>query len=181
VRSENIRSSVFTFNSSLFLLYSLGFAVLLPACSPAPRKAQLANWQQVPVAIELRLAGGAPSAGLVPAAVYGQGDSVYLHPEVQVSNRQIARVEAAKTMSGSGLVLSVWLTAAGAKHMAELTAHHIGDSLAVLVNSVVVSVPTIQETVDLGTKLPSQIGVPLGPDEARQLAAAVAKTWPVSR
>ena len=82
-------------------------------------------------------------------------------------------------MGGKGLVLSVWLTAAGAERMAEVTAHHMGDSLAVLVNSVVVSVPTIEDTVDLGTKLPSQIGVPLGPQEASQLAAAVSKTWPL--
>ena len=168
--------------SELFYVHSLLFAVLfLPACSPSHHKARALDWQQVPVAIELRLASGAPSSGLVPAAVYAQSDTVYLHPESEISNRQIARVEAAKTMGGRGLVLSVWLTAAGAKRMADMTAHHIGDSLAVLVNSVVVSVPPIQDTVDLGTKLPSQIGVPLGPEEARQLALAVSKTWPVRR
>jgi preprotein translocase subunit SecD len=158
------------------------FALLfLTACSPSHQKARAADWQQVPVAIELRLAGGAPSSGSVPAVVYGQTDTVYLHPEVQISNRQIAKVQAAKTMSGTGLVLSVWLTAPGAKHMAELTRHHMGDSLAVLVNSVVVSVPTIQDTVDLGTKLPSQIGVPLTAEQSRQLALAVSKTWPERR
>jgi preprotein translocase subunit SecD len=82
-------------------------------------------------------------------------------------------------MTGTGLVLDVWFTKSGARRLAELTAHHIGDSLAVLVDSVVLSVPPIQDTIDIGTNLPSSIGVPLGHEEARQLAAAVAKTWPI--
>jgi preprotein translocase subunit SecD len=147
-------------------------------CGPSKQKEKAVDWQKFPVSIELRLATGSPGPQLVPATVYGQNHTVYLHPESQLSNKDIARVEAAKTMSGKGLVLSVWLTAAGAERMAAVTAHHMGDSLAVLVNSVVVSVPTIEDTVDLGTKLPSQIGVPLGPQEANQLASAVSKTWP---
>ena len=65
--------------------------------------------------------------------------------------------------------------------MADFTARHIGDSLAVLVNSSVVSVPIIQQALDPGTKLPSDIGVPLGPEEAGRLARAVSKTWPASQ
>jgi preprotein translocase subunit SecD len=149
------------------------------ACSPSSEKVKTAaDWQRVPVAIELRLAEGAPAPELVPAAVYGQAHTVYLHPEAQLSNADIARVEAVKTRIGNGLDLEVWLTKAGAARMADVTAHHIGDSLAVLVNSVVVSVPIIPSTLDLGTKLPASIGVPLGPEEAGQLARAVSKTWP---
>jgi preprotein translocase subunit SecD len=148
------------------------------ACSPSSEKVKAADWQRVPVSIELRLAKGAPAPKLVPAAVYGQGDTVYLHSAPELSNAHIARVEAAKTMSGRGLVLEVWLTKAGARRMADVTAHHIGDSLAVLINSTLVSVPIIQETLNPGTTLPSHIGVPLGPEESRQLARAVSKTWP---
>jgi hypothetical protein len=61
-----------------------------------------------------------------------------------------------------------------------MTGKHIGDTLAVLINSVVVSTPTIQETMGGDTKLPSHIGVPLGPADARQLALAVSKTWPAA-
>jgi preprotein translocase subunit SecD len=59
-----------------------------------------------------------------------------------------------------------------------MTGNHIGDTLAVLINSVVVSAPVIQETMGGDTKLPSHIGVPLDPAAARQLALAVSKTWP---
>src|SRR4051812_41976673 len=150
------------------------------ACAGGPKSAA-PDWQRVPVSIELRLAERAPGPQLVAAPVYGQADTVYLHSQPQLSKGDIARVEAAKTMAGTGLVLSVWLTKAGSDRMAEVTSHNMGKKLAVLVNSVVVSVPTIQDTIRLGTKLPSQIGVPLGREESRQLALAVSKTWPAVR
>jgi preprotein translocase subunit SecD len=103
---------------------------------------------------------------------------VYLDTAVALSNTHIARVEALKTRIGTGLVLQVWLTKAGAERIADVTARHIGDSLAVLVNSVVVSVPIIQQAITPGTRRPSDIGVPLGAEEAEHLARAVAKTWP---
>lgn len=148
------------------------------ACSPPSEKVKAPDWGQVPVTIELRLAKGGPVPGFVPATVNGQPDTVYLDPEAAVSNTHIARVEAIKTRIGKGLVLQVWLTKAGAKRIADATARHIGDSLAVLVNSVVVSVPIIQEAINPGTKRPFDIGVPLEPEEAGGLARAVSKTWP---
>jgi preprotein translocase subunit SecD len=156
-------------------------ALAVLACSPSSPKATPPNWQQVPVSIELRLAEGSPGPQLMPAAVYGQGRTVYLHPETLLSNRQIARVEATKTRVNRGVVLSVWLTKAGAERMADVTAHHIGDSLAILINAVVVSVPIIQQALKLDVTRPADIGVPLEPDEAAKLAAAVSKTWPARR
>lgn len=150
------------------------------SCSPSIGKEEAPNWSQVPVSIELRLAEGAPAPGLVPAKVYGQADTVYLHPEAHLSNSGIARVEAAKTRSRRGLVLELWLTKAGAERLAEVTGQHIGDSLAVLINSVVVSVPMIEEPIGGDTKAPSHVGVPLLPEEAEQLALAVSKSWPSS-
>src|SRR5688572_33030864 len=111
-------------------------------CSP-DAKARAPDWKRVPVSLELRLAEGSPAPGLVPAAVYGQGKTVYLHPEAQLSNRDIARVEAIQTRIGKGLILQVWLTKAGAARIKKVTGSHIGDSLAVLIDSVVVSVPRI--------------------------------------
>jgi preprotein translocase subunit SecD len=147
------------------------------ACSPSV-KGKTPNWKQVPVSLELRLAEGAPGPGLVQAAVYGQGEKVFLHPEAQISNRDIARVEAVQTRIGKGLILQVWLTRAGAARIKEVTGKHLGDSLAVLIDSVVVSVPIIRQAIGGDPRLPNDIGVPLEPKEAQQLAAAVAKTWP---
>ena len=148
------------------------------ACSPGRKPEAAPDWNRVPVSLELRLAEGSPGPGLVPAAVYGQGKTVYLHPEAQLSNRDIARVEAVKTRIGKGLILQVWLTRAGAARIKEATGRHIGDSLAVVIDSVVVAVPIIQQAIGGDPKLPTDIGVPLEPKETQQLAAAVSKTWP---
>jgi preprotein translocase subunit SecD len=83
-----------------------------------------------------------------------------------------------KTRIGKGLILQVWLTKFGAGRIKRSTGRHIGDSLAVLIDSVVVSVPAIQEAIGGNPDLPNDIGVPLEPEEAQQLAAAVSKTWP---
>lgn len=160
----------------------LHFAICLSvlgswACSPG-QKARAPDWKRVPVSLELRLAEGSPAPGLIPAAVYGQGKTVYLHPEAELSNTDIAKVEAVKTRIGKGLILQVWLTRAGASRIKEATRRHIGDSLAVLIDSVVIAVPLIQQAIGSDPRLPIDIGVPLEPKEAQQLAASVSQTWP---
>ena len=147
------------------------------ACSQGP-KARAPDWKRVPVTLELRLARSAPRPGLVPTAVYGQGKTVHLHPGPLLSNRDIERVEAVQTRIGKGLILQVWLTKAGSARVNDATARHVGDSIAVLVDSVVVAIPVIQQAIGGDPKLPNDIGVPLEPKEAQQLAGAVAKTWP---
>jgi preprotein translocase subunit SecD len=147
------------------------------ACSP-DAQTRAPDWQRVPVSLELRLAGGSPGPGLVAAEVYRQGKTVYLHPEAQLSNSDIVRVEAVKTRIGQGLILQIWLTRAGAARLKEATGRNIGDSLAVLIDSVVVAVPVIKEAIGSDPKQPIDMGVPLEPKEAQQLAASVSKTWP---
>ena len=150
------------------------------ACSPGS-EARAPDWKRVPVSLELRLAKGSPGPGLVPAAVYGQGKTVYLQPDAQLSNTDIVRVESVKTRIGQGLILQIWLTTAGASRLKEATGRHIGDSLAVLIDSVVMAVPVIQQPIGGDPKLPIDIGVPLQPKEAQQLAASVSKTWPAAK
>jgi preprotein translocase subunit SecD len=150
------------------------------ACAPAD-KARVPDWQRVPVSLEVRLAEGSPGPGLVAAEVHGQGKTVYLHPEAQLSNSDIVRVEAVKTRIGQGLILQIWLTRAGAARLKEATGRHIGDSLAVMIDSVVVAVPVIQEAIGSDPKQPIDMGVPLEPKEAQQLAASVSRTWPPAK
>ena len=166
--------------SDVSLRFALPLCVVASwACSPSrDRIDPAADWRRVPVSLELRMAKSAPGPDLVMTKVYGQPDTVYLQREAQLSTGDIAKVEAVKAMGGKGLVLEVWFTKAGARRLADFTREHIGDTLAVLINSVVVSTPMIQETLGDDTKLPSHIGVPLDPADARQLALAVSKTWP---
>ena len=173
------RKTFLTFLTVPTFLTFLTF-LTLPACSGSGDKpAAKPDWGRVPVAVELRLAQGASGPQLVGREVYGQGRTVYLNPQAQISNADIARAEAVKTRIGKGLILQVWYTKSGARKIAELTRQHIGDSLAVLINSVVVAIPIIREPINAGTQTSSDIGVPLEPKEANQLALAVSKTWPV--
>jgi preprotein translocase subunit SecD len=165
----------------LYLRLAISLSVLASwACSP-DAKARAPDWQRVPVTLELRLAEGSPAQGLVAAEVHGQGKTVYLHPEAQLSNSDIVRVEAVKTRIGQGLILQIWLTRAGAARLKEATGRHIGDSLAVMIDSVVVAVPVIQEAIGSDPKQPIDMGVPLEPKEAQQLAASVSRTWPPAK
>ena len=162
----------------VYLRFAFSLSVIASwACSPGG-KARAPDWKRVPVSLELRLAAGSPAPGLVPAAVYGQGKTVYLHPEAHLSNSDIVRVEAVKTRIGKGLILQIWLTRAGASRLKQATGRHIGDSLAVLIDTVVMAVPVIQQAIGSDPKLPIDIGAPLEPKEAQQLAASVSKTWP---
>jgi hypothetical protein len=43
------------------------------------------------------------------------------------------------------------------------------------------AVPVIQQAIGGNPKLPIDIGVPLEPKEAQQLAASVSKTWPAAK
>jgi preprotein translocase subunit SecD len=156
----------------------LTFLTLTACSAPGDKPAARPDWGRVPVAVELRLAQGASGPELVGREVYGQGRTVYLNPQAQISNADIARAEAVKTRIGKGLILQVWYTKSGARKIAELTRQHIGDSLAVLINSVVVAIPVIQQPINPGTQTSSDIGVPLEPKEANQLALAGSKTWP---
>jgi preprotein translocase subunit SecD len=165
--------SLFPLHCSRLALFPL-LATL--ACASGER-AKAVDWRQVPVSIEMRLAHGAAGPDLISAPVYGQNKTVYVSSEPELSNAHVARVEAVKTRIGKGLILEVWLTSAGAKRIAAMTANHIGDSLAVLVNSVVVAVPIIRDTIDPGTRRSFDLGVPLEPEETGRLARAVSQTW----
>jgi hypothetical protein len=50
-----------------------------------------------------------------------------------------------------------------------------------LIDSVVVAVPVIQEAIGSDPKQPIDMGVPLEPKEAQQLAASVSRTWPPAK
>jgi preprotein translocase subunit SecD len=153
----------------LLCLCSLAYwACSLPKARP--------NWEQAPVSLEFRLAESAPASGLTPAAVYGERDTVYLHSEVQLSNNEIARAEPVEQPTGMGL--RVWLTEEGSKRISRMTAEHIGDRLAVVINSQVVSASVIVAAFKSTPETPTLVVLQLPPEHASQLAKAVSETWP---
>jgi SecD-like export protein len=103
---------------------------------------------------------------------------VCLHPDVELSNLQVAHVESVE--QPHRLVLLVWLTEEGTKQMSKVAAQHIGGHLAVLINSKVISAALIVEVLHSTPEVPAGLTVPLEPEQARQLARAVSLTWPDS-
>jgi preprotein translocase subunit SecD len=147
-----------------------------PPASPAP------DLTQVPVSIEFRLARSAPTDAFVKTTVHSTGDTVYLRPETEIDNQHIAKAEALEYPSG--LHVNLWLTEAGRRRFAEVKAKHVGEHMAVLINKQVLDPPPViaappVEVVDtLITPMPLTVSFQLAPDRAKQLAAAVAQTWP---
>jgi preprotein translocase subunit SecD len=94
-----------------------------------------------------------------------------------LSNAQIARAESLQRPQG--LVVTLLLTDEGRDQLRELTSAHIGDHLAVLINSTVVSEPAIiVDTLGRTRAMPSQVTINLPEEQARQLTRALSQTWP---
>jgi hypothetical protein len=166
-------------------LILVSVAVALSACAGATSGRDVhADWGRVPVTIELRLAVPAPGPGLVPAVVYGRGDTTYLDPRALLANPHITRAEA--LVIPEGLAVNAWLTPEGKRRERELMTRHIGEHVAVLINSTVVAEPAVvvgdppRVTVPARPDMdvPVTITVPVARKQADQLARAISETWP---
>ena len=167
--------------SLFFVLSSTSWACGAPGPDPIPSP----DWRQVPVSIELRLAQSSPAPGLIAAVVYGGGDTVYLNSKVELPSIQISRAEAQD--QPNGLAINLWHTEEGRDQWKRLQAEHVGEHLAVLVNSVVVAPPAIiagvpKDMVDAeyAPDTPLTVMVPLPREQAKDLAQAVSQTWPAA-
>jgi hypothetical protein len=98
------------------------------------------------VRFEVRLAEEAPAAGLVEASVSGGDRKVYLHPEVVLSNGDIAHAEVVDAGPASFNV-SLTFTPEGSAKMRRATASHIGRPLAILVDGEVVLAPVVRDAI----------------------------------
>jgi len=112
-----------------------------------------AMWQrgastvQAAVRFEVRLAEEQPLVGLQAVRV-SSTRVVYLHPEVVVTNDDIAfsSVIPGNTPSEQ-FWIDVRLNAAGAAKMRQATMNHLGRPLAILIDGEVVSAPTVKSPI----------------------------------
>jgi preprotein translocase subunit SecD len=74
---------------------------------------------------------------------------VWISPEVALSNRDIARSYIERTSEGKPCV-GILLTEDGALKLARLTKSHIGESLAIILDGRVNSVPKIKDEITGG-------------------------------
>ena len=98
------------------------------------------------VRFEIRLAETDAAPGLVGAEVRESGRIIYLHPEVLVSNGDVARAELLPGNLGRFLV-GIRFTPEAAQKMLAATGSHIDRPLAILIDDTVVMAPTVRTAV----------------------------------
>jgi preprotein translocase subunit SecD len=117
-------------------------AVVFLTCITGAWAAKLEN---PGVKFEVRRAETKPAAGLIEATVAGTKTKIYLHKEAAITNKDIARAEAA-TQDGKPAV-NITFTEEGRKRIAKLTEEHQGKPLALMVDGKVISAPFVQDPI----------------------------------
>jgi hypothetical protein len=98
------------------------------------------------VRFEVRLAEDRPVPGLVVAQIPDSGRLIYLHPEIVVSNEDIAQSWVVDDGSGQ-FGVAVELLSSGAERMRQATEAHVGRPMVVLVDGRVVMAPVVRSAV----------------------------------
>jgi len=99
------------------------------------------------VRFEVRLAEDHQTAGLQEARVSGSDRVVYLHPEIIVTNSDIAQSRVVQGDNPSRFGVSVEFNAAGARKMRQATANHVGRPAAILIDGDVVTAPVLRSPI----------------------------------
>ena len=151
---------------------------LIFACHDILAQGTAPYWGQVPVVLEVRLAALVARSDFRPATVFGTQDTVYLHSSVALSTRDLASAELLDDQPFPAL--RVKLTPEAATRLARLTAAHVGEYLAIVLNGVAIGAPPIiAGAVSSDPTLPVWISLPELPrDAVPRLRTAVLATWP---
>ncbi len=96
--------------------------------------------------VEMRLAELEPGPGLVEARLRDGDSVVYLHEQVELVTTDFSDVQ--RTLDESGRpAITFKLTAQGAEKLSALTAANIGQTLAIVVDDVVIVAAKIQSRI----------------------------------
>lgn len=98
------------------------------------------------VRFEVRLAEDRPIQGLVVAQGADTSRVIYLHPEIVVSNDDIAQSWVLQD-GPDRFGVSVQFLPAGAERMRQATAAHVGRPMAILIDGAVVMTPVVRSSI----------------------------------
>jgi preprotein translocase subunit SecD len=98
------------------------------------------------VRFEVRLAEDRPIPGLVVGHVADSGGVIYLHPEIVVSNKDIAQSWVVRD-GPDRFGVSVQFLQGGAERMKQATATHVGRPIAILIDGAVVMAPVVRSAI----------------------------------
>jgi preprotein translocase subunit SecD len=149
---------------ALLLILGLVVFVTLSCCC---RSGKLES--RGPTPVELRLAAGESQPGWASMKVAGTGETIYVSPDVVLSNGDIASAELTHGPAGEPWV-AVHLTPEGTTKLAEFTSSHIGQTVAIIVDRKVAAVPTIRAEITDGRTL---INGKFTESEAKDLARSI--------
>jgi hypothetical protein len=102
---------------------------------------------QAAVRFEVRLAEDQPAPGLRAARVGSSNRTIYLHPEIVVTNDDIERSSVMPGNTPGRSWIDVRLNAAGAEKMRQATMNHLGRPVAILIDADVVTAPTLKSPI----------------------------------
>ena len=125
---------------------------------------------QAQVRFEVRLADERPGDGLIEARVGGSEQVIYLHPEIIVTNGDIAQSGVVPGNNPSKFWIDVEFTAAGAERMRQATAEHIGRPIAILIDGAVAAAPRLRSPLAAAAVI---ISGDFGQDEAQAIADGI--------
>jgi preprotein translocase subunit SecD len=125
------------------LVTSAVIAMIVATSSMWPRS----SLAQAAVRFEVRLAEDQPAPGLRAVRVGSSDRTVYVHPEIVVTNDDIERSGVIAGNAPARFWIDVRLNAAGAEKMRQATANHLGKPVAILIDGDVVAVPTLKSPI----------------------------------
>jgi preprotein translocase subunit SecD len=98
------------------------------------------------VRFEVRLAEDKPAPGLSETKVSGTERMIYLHPEIVLSNEDVAVAEVSKD-GNARVAVSLKFTAEGTRKIQTATAGHVGRPVAILIDGAVVMAPLLKSAL----------------------------------
>ena len=108
--------------------------------------------EPTPVKVEFRRAESKPADGLTEATVVGSDKKVYLHKDVEITNKDIDEAKPGLSIDGEPEVV-VRFTKQGAEKMAKMSEAHRGKLLAILVDGKVVCAPLVRDVITRYAKI----------------------------
>ena len=129
---------------SVLAMFAAIIIAIMVTSSMWPRTGSLA---QAAVRFEVRLAEDQAAAGLQAARVGSSNRTVYLHPQIVVTNNDIERSGVIAGDTPTHFWIDVRLNAAGTEKMRQATANHLGKPVAILINGDVVTAPTLKSPI----------------------------------
>src|SRR5690349_15706450 len=122
----------------VMLVVALGLAGCWPQPGPNPPAPGPS------VAVEFRKAEESPAEGLTEATVAGSDKKVYLHPEVELSNADVADVFPLIDPNGKPAV-GIRFNKEGQEKAQRLSREHVNKPVAILIDGKVVCAPLIRD------------------------------------